>query len=119
MTEFEKALDEGEMDRAHGFQRERGFAVDEIVGELVVPVVLCHSDEHPAPAQRVVMFTVDGKVRVHDYLAVGRAHGRQIVGDKWTWGKATAARVLTVVGRVMVQLEGRLLSKLAKLLGIH
>jgi len=119
MAESKAPWEGAEMDRSHGFQRERGFVVDAVVGQIVIPVVRCHSDEHPEIAERIVVLTEDGKVRVHDYAAVARAHGHEVVGDRWMWGRASAARISTVVRRILQGLEGRALAALARVLGIR
>ena len=50
------------LDDKHGFQKQPGFKVDEIVGEISVQVVKCHSSRDKTPKERVVMIMPNGKV---------------------------------------------------------
>jgi hypothetical protein len=109
-------LDDAKLCTTHGFQRERGFAVDETVAEIVVPVIRCHSSEHPEPRERIVIVTPDGKVRVHDYATVCRAHGHQAVSDRWMLGRVGLSRVVEWVRRQVRALEPRAVTALLKVL---
>jgi hypothetical protein len=112
-----------ELDTEHGFQTEPGFTVDEVIGKLECAVITCHSDLNPEVKQRVVIEVPgpSGKIvaRVHDFAFIRRAHGSQIIGDVWTFGMVTKARVLTIVKRILGALEVDLIEKLKKLLERH
>jgi hypothetical protein len=107
-----------EFDMAHGFQNQDGFTVDSVVGKLELVVVKCHSRFDAEPRERVVMVTPDERIRVHDYVAIRRAHGKMIVGDVWTFGSVTTQRVLKLLERILVPFAkavgARLLESLAR-----
>jgi hypothetical protein len=89
-------------DTQHGFQNEPGFDIDEVVGELTLTVVRCHSDRNPSPKERVILLTPNGTLRVHDFIMVRRAHGKIIPGDVWTFGESTETRVRNILSRLML-----------------
>jgi hypothetical protein len=114
----QKALDlEGaEPCQKHGFQNEEGFEVDEVVGEIKVPVILCHSKRHKAPKKRFIMLTPEGTFRVHDYGWIHRRHGRQTVNDRWTSKRCAKERAVEWAKRQLEALKGKGLRALLDLL---
>ena len=101
-----------ELDHEHGFQNEPGFEIDGVVGELKLTVILCHSARNPQPKERVVMRLPDGSVRVHDHVGVARAHGHQIVHDRWSAQALGIERVVTFVRRLFQSIEVKAIEKL-------
>ena len=102
--------------KKRGFQKEKGFEIDEVVGEISIPVVLCHSRQHKKPKERVLMPSPDGAIRVHDYIMIARSHGKQIPGDRWSFAKSFGKRLMTILGRVLTLYKASSMKKMKKLL---
>lgn len=105
-------------DPSHGFQNEPGFQIDDVVGEIRLKVVMCHSLRRPQPKQRVVMLMPDGEsIRVHDYVGVSRAHGVQVVHDRWSLVRVGKDRVLEFFRRLVRGIGDLALARLSQKLG--
>jgi hypothetical protein len=110
----------------HGFQKETNIIIDEVVGELKIPIVSCHSDEHPTPKKRGVMLVPVGKdkktgeqlfvYRIHDHMVIKRRHGLQTVNDFWTLKRCGLDRVKVWATRQLGALKGKALVAFLKIL---
>lgn len=84
----------------HGIQKEPGFSIDEVTGELRVMVILCHTDAKSEPKKRLVMIvpnddaTQAKRYRVHDHVTINRRRGKQCVHDWWTLGQTKLQQFL-------------------------
>lgn len=96
-------------DTQHGFQREPGFKVDGVVGQLSVLVVECSSDRHPTPKRRVVMLLTGPEqtwlMRCHDWVGICRDRGKMIVHDRWSLGRSLLDRFRDLCIRTLAVLE--------------
>jgi hypothetical protein len=98
-------------DDEQGYQDDDGFAVDEVVGVLQIPIIRCHTKGKPNPVERVAILDEQGDLRVHDYVAVRRVAGHEVAGDVWMLGQAGVARIVAILAGQLAPLPG-LLGKL-------
>lgn len=107
-------------DTQHGFQREPGFKVDEVVGQLSVLIVKCSSDRSPVPKRRVVMLLPGPEqtwlMRVHGYVGICRDRGKQVVHDRWSLGRSLLDRFRDLCVRTLAVLEAETVGRILDIL---